>query len=224
MDILKFLSQALWQHNYTALTDPSLVLSLYCIFFLILFLENALLPTSFLPGDSLLVLVGILVAKGVINGILILCVLTIAAALGCWVSYVQGKWLGNTLRVQKWLLYLPLHYHKKAEKLFQQYGMSALLISRFIAFVRTLLPTIAGLSSLDNVKFQLFNWTSAFLWVLVLIMVGFLFGRTPIFIYYEPQFTLCLILLPICLMLCGLISTLYFLYKKTHQKNKTTHL
>ncbi|VFP86732.1 Inner membrane protein YqjA [Candidatus Erwinia haradaeae] len=218
MDILKFLSRALWQHNYTALTDPSLVLSLYVIFFCILFLENALLPTSFLPGDSLLVLVGILVAKGVINGVLILCILTIAAALGCWVSYVQGKWLGHTLIVQKWLLCLPLHYHQRVERLFQQYGMSALLISRFIAFVRTLLPTIAGLSSLDNIKFQLFNWTSAFLWVLVLIMVGFLFGQTPIFIYYEPQFMLCLILLPMGLMLCGLVSVLYCLCSKNLSK------
>ncbi|VFP82925.1 DedA family protein [Candidatus Erwinia haradaeae] len=223
MDILKSLSRALWQHDYAALTDPSLVWALYLILFVILFLENGWLPTSFLPGDSLLILVGVLIAKGTINGILILFLLTIAAGLGCWVSYMQGRWLGNTMIIQKWLSYLPMHYHQKANYLFHRYGLSALLISRFIAFVRTLLPTIAGLSSLNGIRFQFFNWASAFLWVLVLLLVGFLLGNTQIFYYYEAQFMLFLILLPLGLMLLSAISIAYIFFRHSISENKNNN-
>ncbi|VFP79616.1 DedA family protein, partial [Candidatus Erwinia haradaeae] len=209
-----------WQHDYTILTDPSLVWSLYFTLFMILFLENGLIPASFLPGDSLLILVGVLVAKGIMNGIIILLLLTLASALGCWLSYIQGKWLGNTMIVKKWLSYLPQHYHQKANHLFCKYGFSALIISRFIAFVRTLLPIIAGLSSLNDIKFQFFNWTSAFIWVLVLILAGFLIGNTKIFYYYEAQFMFILIFLPLILMLFSLTSIIYFLLRYNISEKK----
>ncbi|VFP84065.1 Inner membrane protein YqjA [Candidatus Erwinia haradaeae] len=224
MDILKSLSCALWQHDYTTLTDPSLIWALYILLFVVLFLENGLLPTSFLPGDSLLVLVGVLIAKGIINGILTLIILTLAAGLGCWVSYIQGKWLGNTFIIKKWLSYLPAHYHQKVNYLFHKYGLSALFISRFIAFVRTLLPTIAGLSSLNSIQFQFFNWTSAFLWVLVLLLAGFLLGNTAIFYYYESQFMLFLIVLPLGLMLFSAMGIAYILWRHNISENKNNHL
>ncbi|VFS58101.1 Inner membrane protein YqjA [Leminorella grimontii] len=56
---------------------------------------------------------------------------------------------------------IPAHYHQRAHNLFHQHGFFALLIGRFLAFVRTLLPTIAGLSALDGKRFQIFNWLSA---------------------------------------------------------------
>ena len=94
MDIFKDLIHALWQQDYVTLADPTLVWALYFILFMILFLENGLLPAAFLPGDSLLILVGVLIAKGTMNFPLTLFILTTAASLGCWVSYIQGKWLG----------------------------------------------------------------------------------------------------------------------------------
>ncbi len=101
MDIFKSLVQALWQQDYAALADPSLVWAIYLVLFIILFLENGLLPAAFLPGDSLLILVGVLIAKGTMSFTMTLLVLTTAASLGCWVSYIQGRWLGNTVTVQK---------------------------------------------------------------------------------------------------------------------------
>ncbi len=64
---------------------------------------------------------------------------------------------------------------------FHKHGLSALLIGRFIAFVRTLLPTIAGLSGLNNARFQFFNWMSGLLWVLILTTLGYMLGKTPVF-------------------------------------------
>jgi membrane protein DedA with SNARE-associated domain len=214
MDIIKELLNALWQQDYETLANPSLMWTIYGLLFVILFLENGLLPAAFLPGDSLLILVGVLIAKGTMGFPLTIFILTTAASLGCWVSYIQGRWLGNTHLVQSWLSHLPAHYHQRAHNLFHRHGLSALLIGRFLAFVRTLLPTIAGLSGLSNARFQFFNWMSGLLWVVILTVFGFLLGKTPLFIKYEDQLMFCLMLLPLILLVFGLVASLYVLWRK----------
>lgn len=104
MDMINELIHALWQQDYETLANPSLVWTIYGILFVILFLENGLLPAAFLPGDSLLILVGVLIAKGTMGFGMTICVLTTAASLGCWVGYIQGRWLGNTRLVQSGFL------------------------------------------------------------------------------------------------------------------------
>lgn len=219
MDIFKALINALWQQDFETLSDPTLVWAIYFVLFMILFLENGLLPAAFLPGDSLLVLVGVLIAKGTLSFPMTLFLLTTAASLGCWCSYIQGKWLGNTPTVQKWLSHLPVQYHQRAHQLFHKHGLSALLIGRFIAFVRTLLPTIAGLSGLSNARFQFFNWVSALLWVLILTVIGFALGKTPIFRKYEDQMMFCLMMLPLVLLVFGLFGSLFVLWRKKRGVN-----
>lgn len=177
-------------------------------------MENGLLPAAFLPGDSLLILVGVLIAKGTMSFPLTILVLTTGASLGCWVSYLQGRWLGNTPTVQKWLSHLPAQYHLRAHSMFHRHGLSALLIGRFIAFVRTLLPTIAGLSGLSNARFQFFNWVSAFLWVVILTVIGFALGKTPIFRRYEDEMMFFLMMLPLALLVFGLVGSLVVIWRK----------
>lgn len=219
MDIIKELLNALWHQDFDILADPKLVWTIYILLFLILFLENGLLPAAFLPGDSLLILVGVLVAKGTMNFPFTIVLLTTAASLGCWVSYIQGKWLGNTRIVQSWLSHLPAHYHQRAHQLFHRHGLSALLVGRFLAFVRTLLPTIAGLSGLDNARFQFFNWMSALLWVLILVSMGFALGKTPVFLKYEDELMFFLMMLPLALLFIGLFGSLFVLWRKKRTVN-----
>ncbi|MBK4775740.1 DedA family protein [Candidatus Pantoea edessiphila] len=219
MNILQTLLHALWQKDYNTLSDPSIMWFLYGVLFVIIFLENGLLPAAFLPGDSLLILVGVLVGKGIVNFTLIIIILSTSAGLGYWISYMQGKWLGNTVIVQKWLSQLPNTYHQRAYSLFYRHGLAALLIGRFIAFVRTLLPTIAGMSGLNNIRFQFFNWISGLLWVSILVTIGFVLSQTKIFIHYEDKLMFVLILLPLILLFFGIISLLVVLYRK-HKFNK----
>lgn len=160
--------------------------------------------------------VGVLCAKGAMAFPQTVLLLTIAASLGCWVSYIQGRWLGNTRIVQNWLSHLPAHYHQRAHHLFHKHGLSALLIGRFIAFVRTLLPTIAGLSGLSSARFQFFNWMSGLLWVLILTTLGYALGKTPVFMKYEDQLMSCLMLLPVVLLVFGLVGSLVVLWKKKY--------
>ncbi len=145
MVVIQEIVAALWQHDFAALANPHVVGVVYLVMFATLFLENGLLPASFLPGDSLLLLAGALIAKGVMDFVPTIAILTAAASLGCWLSYVQGRWLGNTQTVKGWLAHLPHKYHQRATCMFDRHGLLALLAGRFLAFVRTLLPTMAGI-------------------------------------------------------------------------------
>lgn len=89
MDVLREIIHALWQQDFIALADPSVIWVVYAVLFTTLFLENGLLPASFLPGDSLLLLSGALIAKGVMGFAPTLLILTAAAGLGCWLSYIH---------------------------------------------------------------------------------------------------------------------------------------
>lgn len=222
MELVKELFLALWQQDYVTLSNPSLVWAIYFMLFAILFLENGVLPAAFLPGDSLLILVGVLIAKGTMNYPLTIVILTAGASLGCWLGYVQGKWLGNTRIVKGWLSHLPEHYHQRAHGLFHRHGLAALLIGRFLAFVRTLLPTIAGLAGLNNSRFQLFNWLSGFLWVFILTAIGYGFGKSPIFLKYEHHIMNVLMLIPVGLLIIGLIGSIIVVFKKKMSGKKAS--
>ena len=78
MEFLTQLLQALWAQDFETLANPSMIGMLYFVLFVILFLENGLLPAAFLPGDSLLVLVGVLIAKGAMGYPQTILLLTVA--------------------------------------------------------------------------------------------------------------------------------------------------
>ncbi len=219
MELLHQLLQALWHQDFQVLSNPSLLWAVYGVLFLTLFLENGLLPASFLPGDSLLLLSGALIAKGALSLSLTLLVLISAAALGCWLSYLQGRWLGNTQTVKRWMSQLPEHYHERARRLFIRHGLFALLFSRFLAFVRTLLPTVAGLSGLNAFRFQIFNWLSAVVWVGCLVGLGYAISITPIFKRYENLMMQMLMILPIVLLIIGLVGALIVIVRKRYAKS-----
>ncbi len=86
MAVIQDIIAALWQHDFAALADPHIVSVVYFVMFATLFLENGLLPASFLPGDSLLILAGALIAQGVMDFLPTIAILTAAASLGCWLD------------------------------------------------------------------------------------------------------------------------------------------
>lgn len=172
MNILKDLYRIITD-NCLDSSCERLVLFIYLLVFIVLFIEHAVLLAFFLPGDSLIIILGILVSKGILNFFITLSSVTIAVSLGSWISYLQGKFLKNKKILQLWISYLPKQSYQKAQSMLNKHGLFALFIGHFIIFVRTALPTIAGVSGLNAVKFQLFNWISSLSWVLVLIIIGF---------------------------------------------------
>ena len=216
MVVIQNIIAALWHHDFAALADPHVVGVVYLVMFATLFLENGLLPASFLPGDSLLLLTGALIARGVMDFVPALVILTSAASLGCWLSYIQGRWLGNTRVVKSWLAQLPVKYHERATCMFERHGLLALLVGRFLAFVRTLLPTMAGISGLSNRRFQFFNWLSALLWVGAVTSLGYALSMIPFVKRHEDQVMTFLMILPIFLLIVGLLGTVVVVIKKKY--------
>lgn len=214
MGVLHEIVQALWHQDFAALANPDVIWIVYGIMFLTLLLENGLLPAAFLPGDSLLLLAGAMVAKGVMTFVPTILLLTAAASLGCWLSYLQGRWLGNTRLVKSWLMHLPAQYHQRAWSLFHRHGLMALLVGRFLAFVRTILPTMAGISGLRNSRFQLFNWLSGALWVTILVSFGYAISQVPFIKRHEDQVMTFLMILPLVLLVAGLIGSLTLVIKR----------
>lgn len=147
-----------------------------------------------------------------------LIVLTAGASLGCWVGYLQGRWLSNTKIVKGWLSHLPPHYHQRAHSLFHRHGLAALLVGRFLAFVRTLLPMLAGIAGLNSRRFQFFNWLSGFLWVGILTSLGYCLGISPIFRKYEHHLMNILMLIPVVLLVFGLLASLWVVWKRKRTK------
>ncbi|GAA3583367.1 DedA family protein [Gibbsiella greigii] len=214
MEVLKEIVHALWQQDFAALANPGVLWVVYAVLFATLLLENGLLPASFLPGDSLLLLSGALIAKGVMGYVPTLLILTIAASLGCWLSYLQGRWLGHTRVVKGWLLQLPAQYHQRAHMLFNRHGLTALLIGRFLGFVRTILPTMAGISGLNSARFQLFNWLSGLIWVTAVVSLGYAFSQIPLVKRYESQVMTGLMILPLALLTIGLLGGMLVIWRK----------
>lgn len=211
--------KALWAHDYIVLSDPKFVTALYLMLFLILFLENGFLPAAFLPGDSLLILSGVLVSHADVHMTVVgtLTVLIMGAGLGTWLGYIQGRWLSNTKLMKSWLGHLPEKYHQRAKLLFHKHGLAALFVGRFIAFVRTLLPILTGISELNNTRFQIYNWLSAAFWVMLLVGAGYLFGISPFFKKYEDNLISILMIIPATLICIGISATIFVVFRKKWQ-------
>ncbi|WP_392561331.1 DedA family protein [Orbus sturtevantii] len=223
METIVTLYDAFLAMNLEVLRDPKVLGTLYLMLFVILFLENGVLPAAFLPGDSLLFLTGVLISLDIFHFGLINLVLIAGAALGTWLGYIQGRWLGNTKIVKSWMAHLPEKYHARTLTLFHKYGLQALFIGRFIAFVRTALPIMAGLSGLHSKRFHVYNWISATLWIFLITALGYLFGLSPLFKMYEKQFMTFLMLIPVFLLVLGLVASIWLLIKrKLATKNKPT--
>lgn len=118
MQVLNEIVMAIWPHDFAKLINPDVLWIIYAVLFIIIVLENGIFPAAFLPGDTLLILSGALIAKGVLSFIPTVIILTIAASLGCWLGFLQGRWLSDTDIIKQWLKQILQEYHERANRLF----------------------------------------------------------------------------------------------------------
>ncbi len=113
---------------------------------------------------------------------------------------------------------LPAQYHQRAWNMFNRHGLMALLVGRFLAFIRTILPTMAGISGLKNSRFQLFNWLSGLLWVGIVVTLGYGISQVPFIKRHEDQVMAVLMVLPMVLLVVGLVGSIVVIWKKRRQR------
>jgi membrane-associated protein len=151
----------------------------YALVFLIVFVETGLVVMPFLPGDSLLFIVGAMCGLDLMSYPLSIALLWAAAVLGNQSNYTIGSAIGP--RVFQWenSRWFNKKAFNQAHAFYEKYGGSTIVIARFLPFVRTFAPFVAGVARMTRGKFTFFDVTGGGLWVGSLVTVGFLFGNIP---------------------------------------------
>ncbi len=151
----------------------------YALLFLIIFVETGLVVMPFLPGDSLLFVVGALCGLGLMNLPLTLALLVAAAVLGNQTNYTIGRIVGA--RVFGWenSRFFNRAAFDRTHAFYEKYGGFTLIAGRFMPFVRTFAPFVAGVAQMTRSRFTLFDVSGALLWVGGVTMAGYLFGNIP---------------------------------------------
>ena len=151
----------------------------YALLFLIIFTETGVVVMPFLPGDSLLFVVGALCGVGLMNLPLVMALLIVAAILGDQVNYSIGRAIGP--RVWQWeqSRWFNKRAFEQAHAFYERYGGITIVLARFMPFIRTFAPFVAGVSAMDRAKFTFYNVIGALIWVIGLTLAGYLFGNLP---------------------------------------------
>jgi len=164
----------------------------YLIIFVIVFCETGLVITPFLPGDSLLFVLGALAAAGALQLPLLLVLLSVAAIGGNMLNYSIGVFLSNRVRSNKAIPFVKQAHIKRTHEFFEKYGAKTIIITRFVPIIRTFAPFMAGVGSMPYGKFTIYNIIGGTAWVLVGILSGFLFGNLP---FVQKNFSLVILMI-----------------------------
>jgi membrane-associated protein len=153
---------------------------IYGILFAVIFCETGLVFTPFLPGDSLLFLMGFLAAGGGLNVIVVIIVLSGAAILGDSVNYKIGSYFGDQL-VNREKPMIDKRHVEMTQLYYRRYGKSTIIIARFIPGIRSFAPFVAGIIKMDYPVFLIYNVTGGLLWVSSFVLFGYIVASLPVF-------------------------------------------
>ncbi|MFA4824561.1 MAG: DedA family protein [Methanoregula sp.] len=151
----------------------------YLILFVIIFCETGLVVMPYLPGDSLLFVAGAMAGSGYLNIEILLISLFAAAVIGDTVNYWIGKTAGMKVLEKNYSLVRRDHL-EKTQEYFTRYGGITIVIARFIPFIRTFAPFLAGVGKMSYRWFLTYNVIGAALWILGFTLAGYFFGSMPI--------------------------------------------
>ncbi len=167
-------------NNIRHLIDPhTLVQTGYIGLSLIIFAESGLFFGFFLPGDSLLLVAGILASSGSFNLFTLCLLMFVAAFLGDQVGYWTGNKFGRQFFHRENNRFFKKKYVLDAEEFFEKHGNKTIVLARFIPIVRTFTPIVAGIANMPYKIFVTYNALGAFLWAVGLTIIGYLLGNIP---------------------------------------------
>jgi membrane-associated protein len=151
----------------------------YALLFLIVFVETGLVVMPFLPGDSLLFIVGALAGAGLISLPLAMGLLVVAAILGDQLNYSIGRYFGPKVFQWEDSRFFNKRAFEQAHAFYERYGGITIVLARFMPFIRTFAPFVAGVAAMSRPKFTAYNVGGGLLWVCSLTLAGYLFGNLP---------------------------------------------
>jgi membrane-associated protein len=151
----------------------------YALLFLIVFVETGLVVMPFLPGDSLLFVVGALCGVGLMSYPIACSVLIVAAILGDQCNYTIGRYLGPKVFQWENSRFFNKAAFDRTHSFYERYGGITIIVARFMPFLRTFAPFVAGVGAMDRLKFTFYNVAGALIWVLGICTAGYFLGSVP---------------------------------------------
>ncbi len=151
----------------------------YVLLFVIVFTETGVVVMPFLPGDSLLFITGALCGIGLISLPLAIGVLLAAAILGDQCNYMIGRYFGPKVFQWEDSRFFNKKAFDKAHHFYETYGGITIILARFMPFIRTFVPFVAGVAEMTRSKFSMYNVAGAIIWVVGLCLAGYFFGNLP---------------------------------------------
>ena len=152
----------------------------YLLLFGIVFAETGLLVGFFLPGDSLLFLVGVLAGAGQLNVAAIILLLIVAAVTGDAVGYWLGKRLGTAVYNRPDSLLFKKKHLQHTREFYEKHGGKTIIYARFVPIVRTFAPFVAGVAHMPYRRFFSFNLFGGIGWVTLMVLLGYVLGQNEV--------------------------------------------
>ena len=175
----------------------------YALLFLIIFVETGVVVMPFLPGDSLLFVVGALCGAGLMDLPLSLAVMFTAAVAGNQSNYTIGRHFGPKVFQWEQSRFFNRQAFLQAHAFYEKHGGVTLIAARFMPFLRTFAPFVAGVAQMTRRRFTFFDITGGALWVFGVTLVGFWFGNVPWVKAHLDKIIWAMILVPGTLALLG---------------------
>jgi membrane-associated protein len=175
----------------------------YALLFLIIFVETGVVVMPFLPGDSLLFVVGALCGTGHMNLPLVMALLVVAAILGDQLNYSIGRKLGPKVFQWEQSRWFNRKAFDAAHQFYERYGGITIIAARFMPFVRTFTPFVAGVAEMTRTKFTFFNVVGGVVWVVSLTVAGYLFGNIEWVQKHLSKIILAMIFIPGLIVIVG---------------------
>jgi membrane-associated protein len=175
----------------------------YALLFAIIFVETGVVVMPLLPGDSLLFVVGALCGIGLMNLPLSMALLTTAAILGDQTNYSIGRYFGPKVFQWEQSRFFNKRAFERAHDFYERYGGITIVVARFMPFLRTFAPFVAGVAAMSRGKFTLYNIGGGALWVCSITLAGYLFGNIPFVKENLDKIIWALIIVPGVIVLFG---------------------
>lgn len=151
----------------------------YVLLFVIVFVETGLVVMPFLPGDSLLFVVGALCGVGFMSFPVAVAVLLVAAILGDQCNYTIGRYFGPKVFQWEHSRFFNRRAFLQAHAFYEKYGGITIIVARFMPFIRTFAPFVAGVAEMNRTRFSVYNVVGALIWVLGICTAGYFLGSVP---------------------------------------------
>ena len=175
----------------------------YALLFAIIFIETGVVVMPFLPGDSLLFVAGAMCGIGLMEYEILVPLLFVAAVMGNQCNYAIGRAIGP--RVFQWdnSRWFNRRAFDQAHAFYEKYGGITIIAARFMPFLRTFAPFVAGVAQMTRRKFTLYDVTGGALWVGGIVTVGYFFGNIPWVKTHLDKIIWAMIFVPGLLVLLG---------------------